>query len=73
MYEFYYDYLKPKYADKVKLCFMDTDSFVFYVETNDFYKDIIPDLNTWFDTFKFDKKLDRPIPKRMNDGTLGMN
>ena len=40
MYEFWYDYLKSKYGDKVKLCYMDTDSFVIYVETEDFYKDI---------------------------------
>ena len=33
MYEFWYDYLKSKYGDKVKLCYMDTDSFVIYVET----------------------------------------
>ena len=37
MYEFYYD-LTPKYGDKVKLCFMDTDSFIIHVETEDFYK-----------------------------------
>ena len=33
MYEFWYDYLEPKYGDKIKLCYMDTDSFIFYVET----------------------------------------
>ena len=31
--EFWYDYLEPKYGDKIKLCYMDTDSFIFYVET----------------------------------------
>ena len=72
MYEFYYNYLKPKYGDKVKLCYMDTDSFIFYVETNDFYKDIIPDLNTWFDTSKINNKLDRPIRIGINEGILGM-
>ena len=40
MYEFYYDYLQIKYSDKVKLCFTDTDSFIVYVETDDFYLDI---------------------------------
>ena len=40
MYEFWYDYLKPKYNDNVRLCYMDTDSFVMHIKTNDFYKDI---------------------------------
>ena len=39
-YEFYYDYLQIKYSDKVKLCYADTDSFIIYVETDDFYLDI---------------------------------
>ena len=50
MYEFWYDYLKPKYGDKVKLCYMDTDSFIIHVETEDFYKDIANDVDKWFDT-----------------------
>ena len=40
MYEFWYDYMKPKYNDNVKLCYMDTDSFVMNIKTNDFYKEI---------------------------------
>ena len=51
---------------------MDTDSFIFCVETNDFYEDIIPDLNSWFDTSKINNKLDRPIPIGINEGILGM-
>ena len=43
MYEFWYDYMKPKYNDDVKLCYMDTDSFVMHIKTNDFYKDISDD------------------------------
>ena len=39
-YEFWYDYIKPKYGDKVKLFYSDTDSFVIYIITKDFYKDI---------------------------------
>ena len=37
MYKFYYDYLKPMYNDKVKLLYMDTDSFVLHIETEDFF------------------------------------
>ena len=40
MYEFWYDYMKPKYGNKVKLCYMDTDSFVMNIKTNDVYEDI---------------------------------
>ena len=38
MYEFWYDYMKPKYGNKVKLCYTDTDSFITNIKTNDFYK-----------------------------------
>ena len=44
MYEFWYDYIKPKYQDKAKLCYMDTDTFVIYIKTEDFYKDIANDV-----------------------------
>ena len=44
MYEFWYDYIKPKYQDKAKLCYMDTDNFVIYIKTEDFYKDIANDV-----------------------------
>ena len=43
MYEFWYDYMKPKYNNNVKLCYMDTDSFIMDIKTNDFYKDIAND------------------------------
>ena len=38
MYEFWYDYFKPKYGDRVKLCYTDTDSFIIYIKTEDFLK-----------------------------------
>ena len=40
MYEFSYDYMKPKCGDNVRLCYMDTDSLIMHVKTEDFYKDI---------------------------------
>ena len=40
MYESWYDYLKPKYGDIVKLCYMDTGCFIVHIKTEDFYKDI---------------------------------
>ena len=50
MYEFWYDYMKPKYRDNVKLCYMDTDSFIMHIKTKDFYKDIANDVKKRFDT-----------------------
>ena len=48
MYEFWYDYMKSKYGNKVKLCYMDTDSFIMNIKTNDFYKDIANDVENRF-------------------------
>ena len=62
MYEFWYNYLKPKYKDKVKLCYMDTDSFIILIFTEDFYKDIANDVDKWFDTSKYDKNDNKPVP-----------
>ena len=47
MYEFWYDYIKPKYQEKAKLCYMDTDSFIIRIETEDFYEYIAQDINKW--------------------------
>ena len=45
MYEFcYYDYMKSKYQNNVKLCYMDTDSFIINIKTEHFYKDIADDV-----------------------------
>ena len=50
MFEFHYDYIKPKYGEKAKLCYTDTDSLFYEIETKDFYKDIKEDINDKFDT-----------------------
>ena len=57
MYEFWYDYVKPKYGEKAKLCYMDTDSFIVYIKTDDIYKDILEDVETRYDTSNYE--LDR--------------
>ena len=49
-YEFWYDYVKPEYGENAKLCYMDTDSFIVHVKTDDIYKDIVVDVETRFDT-----------------------
>ena len=66
MYEFWYDYLQPKYNDKIELCYMDTDSFIMYVETDDFYSDISNDVNKWFDTSNYSKDINRSLEKGKN-------
>ena len=69
MYEFWYDYMKPKYGEKVKLCYMDTDSFIIYIKTEDFYKDIADDVEKRFDTS--DYKVDRNLPTGKNKRVIG--
>ena len=44
MYEFWYNYIIPKYEDKAKLCSADTDSFIIYIKTEDFFEDISSDV-----------------------------
>ena len=56
MYEFLYDYINPKYEDKAKLCYTDTDSFIIYIKTEDFFEYISNDVERWFDTSNYDKK-----------------
>ena len=50
-HEFWCDYMKPKYDDNVKLCYMDTDNFIMHIKTNEFYKDIADDVEKGFDTY----------------------
>ena len=49
MYESWYDYVKPKYGEKAKLCYMDAGSFVVYIKMDDIYKDIAEDVETRFE------------------------
>ena len=70
MYEFWHDYMKPKYGDNVKLCYMDTDSFVINIKTEDFYKDIANDVDKRFDTSNYE--CDRPLPTRKNKKLIGL-
>ena len=72
MYNFYYGYLKPKYGEKVKLLFTDTDSLMCLIETGDFYKDIAPDVHEWFDTSNYPPKHPSEIPTGVNKKVIGM-
>ena len=55
MYEFWYNFIKPKYQDKAKLCYMDTDSFVIQIKIEDFHKDIASDVEKWLDTSNYNE------------------
>ena len=70
MYEFWYGCMKPKYNDNVRLCYMDRDSFVMHIKTNDFYKDIFDDVDNRFDTSNYEVK--RPVPIGKNKKVIGL-
>ena len=70
MFEFWYDYVKPKYGEKAKLYYMDTGSFVVYIKTDDIYKNIAEDVETRFDTSNYE--LDRPLPRGKNKKVIGL-
>ena len=70
MYEFSYDYMKPKYGTRVKLSYMDTDSFVMNINTNHFYKDVANDVDKRFDTSNYE--VNRPLPTGKNKKVIGL-
>ena len=70
MYEFWYDYMKPKYDNNVKLCYMDTDSFIMNIKTNYFYEDIANDVECKFDTSNYE--VNRPLPMGKNKKIIGL-
>ena len=72
IYEFHYDYMKPKYGNNLTLCYMDTDSFVYNIKTENFYEDIAPDVETRFDTSGYSKEDARPLPIGLNKKVIGL-
>ena len=72
MYDFHYNYIKSKYADKAKLLFTDTDSLMYEIETEDFYKDIAGDVKDRFDTSDYPENHPSGIPTGENKKVLGM-
>ena len=72
MYEFWYNYIISKYGDKAKLCYTDTDSFIIYIKTEDFFEDIFSDVEKWFDTCNYDKKDKIPLPIGKNRKVPGL-
>ena len=83
MYEFWHDYMKPKYNDNIRLCDMDTDSFVMHIKANDFYKDIANDVENRLDTSNYEVNMSettaelsalarRPLPTGENKKIIGL-
>ena len=72
MYDFHYNYIKSKYEDKAKLLFTDTDSLMYEIETEDFYKDIAGDVKDKFDTSDYPENHPSGIPTGENKKVLGM-
>ena len=73
MYEFHYDYIKRKYDDdKLKLCYMDTDSMIYSRGIEDFYTDIADDVETRFDTSDYPNDGSRPLPIGKNKKVIGL-
>ena len=74
MYEFHYDYMKQKYnGNRLQLCYMDTDSLVYHIKTEDFYADIADDVPTRFDTSGYPIGCSyHPLPVGMNKKVIGL-
>ena len=71
MFDFHYKYIKPKYGNKAKLLFTDTDSFLYEIQTEDFYKDISGDVKDRFDTSDYSENHPSGIPAGLNKKVLG--
>ena len=70
MYEFWYDYIKPQYLNNAKLCYMDTDSFIIYIKTENVDEDIADDVKKRFDTSNYEAN--RPLLTRKNKKVIGL-
>ena len=72
MYDFHYNYIKKKYGEKAKLLFTDTDSLIYEIETEDFYKDISKDVEKMFDTSNYPNIHPSGIPTGINKKVTAM-
>ena len=70
MYDYWYNEMKPKYEDRLRLCYMDTDSFIMHFKTEEFYKDIANDVEKKYDTSNY--TVERPLPMGKNKRVIGI-
>ena len=72
MYKLWYDYIKPKYQNNVTQCYIDTDSFIIHIQTEDIAKDIANDIKKWFDISNYSEGDKRPLPRGINKKFIGL-
>ena len=72
MYKFWYNYFKPKYGDRAKLCHTDTDGFIIHIVTEDFFEDISNGVEAWYDTCNYDENDKRTLPIGKNKKVIGL-
>ena len=72
MFDFHYNYIKKKYKDKAELLFTDTDSLMYHIHTDDFYKDKFHDIETKFDTSDYPPDHPPGILTGVNKKVIGM-
>ena len=70
MCEYWYDEMKPKYGDRIRLCYMNADSFIMHIKIEDFYRDIADDVEKKYDTSNY--TVERSLPMGMNKKVIGM-
>ena len=71
MFDFHYNYIKNKYGDKAELLFTDTDSLMYLIQTEDFYKDINKDIKKKFDTSDYPENHPSGIKTGVNRKVIG--
>ena len=72
MYEFHYDYVKSKYGARVSLLFTDTDSLCYEIQTEDFFRDVSPDVERLFDTSGYPRNHSSGIQAGLNKKVIGL-
>ena len=72
MYEFWYYYIKRNYQKNAKLCYMDTNSFIIHIKSENVDEDIANDVKKWFDTTNYSEDDKRPLPRDMNKKVNGL-
>ena len=72
MYEFWWDYIKPKYQNNAKLCYMDSDSFVIHIKPEDFYEGIANDVKKWFDKSNYSEDDKSPLLNDMSKKVIDL-
>ena len=70
VYDYWYNEMKRKYEDRIRLCYVDVDSFIMHIKTDDFYKDIADDVEKKYDTSNY--TVERPLQMGKNTKVIGM-